>query len=340
MSRRHALNAGARLPIWLLALSCALHLALARAEPAAVAAPRDASQWLERMHAGARERSYTGTFVVSAAAGSFSSARISHGWSDGTVIERVEALSGPQRVMFRREGEVVTYLPQQGVVRFERRQGGVFPNLAAHADAAINQWYRAQVIGSGRVAGFEADVVQFDPRDALRFGYRMWSERRTGLLVKLQTLDQEGRVIEQSAFSELQLDAPVQAASLVKMMGDTAGFKLERVLAEPTSAAAEGWTLREPVAGFSPALCLRRPMQGPGAAVLQWTFSDGLAMVSLFLEPYDAQRHRREGSMAMGATHTLMRRVPNAQGDWWLTAVGEVPLQTLSAFAQALTRSR
>ena len=37
---------------------------------------------------------------------------------------------------------------------------------------------------------------------------------------------------------------------------------------------------------------------------------------------------------ASGATHTLTRRVQ----DWWLTAVGEVPPQTLKAFAQSLER--
>ena len=69
-------------------------------------------------------------------------------------------------------------------------------------------------LGQGRVAGFDADIVQLDPRDGLRFGYRIWSEKRTGLVVKTQTLDDAGRVLEQAAFSELQLDAPVQAAKL------------------------------------------------------------------------------------------------------------------------------
>jgi sigma-E factor negative regulatory protein RseB len=69
---------------------------------------------------------------------------------------------------------------------------------------------------------------------------------------------------------------------------------------------------------------------------MQWVFSDGLASVSLFVEPFDARRHGQEGLMAAGATHTLTRRVQ----DWWLTAVGEVPPQTLRAFAQSLERRK
>ena len=39
---------------------------------------------------------------------------------------------------------------------------------------------------------------------------------------------------------------------------------------------------------------------------------------------------------ASGATQTLTRRIQ----DWWLTAVGEVPPQTLRAFAQSLERRK
>ena len=73
---------------------------------------------------------------------------------------------------------------------------------------------------------------------------------------------------------------------------------------------------------------------------MQWTFSDGLASVSLFVEPYDAQRKPREVLLALGATYTLTRRLVDKDGEWWLTAVGEVPPQTLDAFAQSLTRAR
>ena len=83
--------------------------------------------------------------------------------------------------------------------------------------------------------------------------------------------------------------------------------------------------------------CYKRPHPGgAGDGGIQWIFSDGLASVSLFVEPYDRQRHVQEGLFAAGATQTLTRRVD----DWWLTAVGEVPPQTLKAFAQNLERRR
>ena len=71
---------------------------------------------------------------------------------------------------------------------------------------------------------------------------------------------------------------------------------------------------------------------------MQWIFSDGLASVSLFLEAYDrAAPAAGSGCSQLGATHTHDARRRQA-GDWWLTAVGEVPPQTLEAFAHSLER--
>jgi len=321
------------------------HQEAAVAQAAADPASYGVIDWLRRMHLAARRTNYVGTFVVTAAAGNLSSARIWHACEADLQIERVETLSGPPRSTFRRNDVVMTFLPEAKLIKSERRENfDVFPNLLGASESAIAELYGARLLGKGRVAGIDADVVQLAPRDALRFGYRVWSERRSGLVLKLQTLDAEGRIVEQSAFSELQLDAPVKTHALAQMMNNTAGYRVERSELERTTAAAEGWSLRGVVAGFKPVSCYRRALTArgaePGERTMQWTFSDGLATVSLFVEPYDAQHPQQEGTMALGATNTLTRRIPDGQGDWWLTAVGEVPPQTLEAFARNLVRNR
>nr|WP_093160655.1 MucB/RseB C-terminal domain-containing protein [Variovorax sp. YR216] len=299
-------------------------------------------EWLQRMHAASRQRSYAGTFVVSAEAGDLSSARIWHVCEGDLQMERIEALSGPPRSTFRRNDRVVTFLPESKVVKSEKRENlELFPNLIGAPDSSIADFYVARVVGKGRVAGFDADVVLLEPRDEFRFGYRVWSERRSGLVVKLQTLDRDNKVIEQSAFSELQLDVPIKVHALNQMMTSTSGYRVEKSELERTSPQREGWTLKKPVAGFKPVNCYRRPAGGESQGhTMQWTFSDGLASVSLFLEPYDAQRQAKEVLLALGATYTLTRRLTDKDGGWWLTAVGEVPPQTLDAFAQSLARAR
>lgn len=304
---------------------------------------RSVSDWLLRMHEASKLRSYIGTFVVLSNNGSMSSARIWHACEGDQQVERVESLTGAPRSTFRRNNEVVTFLPEQRIARMEKRESlGLFPNLIKSSDSSIPDFYAARRIGGDRVAGFAADVVQLAPKDSLRYGYRIWSERKTGLVVKLQTIDAAGAVLEQAAFSELQLDAPVRLDKLSQMMSATEGWRIERAEALKTTAAAEGWQLKSVIAGFKPINCYKRPGNAGSAGTansdgaMHWIFSDGLAAVSLFVEPYDGRRHTQEGIFASGATQTLTRRIQ----DWWLTAVGEVPSQTLNAFAQSLERRK
>ncbi len=304
------------------------------------AAERSVNDWLMRMHEASRRRAYVGTFVVSAGS-HMSSARIWHVCDGEQQMERVESLTGAPRSTFRRNDQVLTFLPESRVVVAEKRESlGLFPNLLKSNDSAIAQFYSVRAGGSERVAGFDADVLQLRPADGLRFGYRIWAEKKTGLVVKLQTLDGNGRVLEQAAFSELKLDVPVSMGKLTQMMGNTEGYQIEKPDMVKTTAAAEGWRLKSDVPGFKSMNCLKRSMGTAAEArhenTMQWIFSDGLASVSLFVEAFDPRRHGQPGSVAMGATHTLTRHI----GDWWLTAVGEVPAQTLAAFAQGLERSK
>ncbi len=324
-------------------------LAQAIAPAAVTAQPAKASElgisdWLTRLHAASRRRSFIGTFVVSAGT-NMSSAKIWHACDGELEVERVESLSGEPRSTFRRNEQVITFSPQSRTAVAERRESlGLFPDLLRSIDSSISQFYAALPDGVERVAGFDADVVSLKPKDQLRFGYRIWSEKLSGLVIKLQTLDVDGRVLEQSAFSELQLDAPVSMGKLTEMMENTQGYRVDKPQLQKTTAQAEGWAIKNQVAGFRPMSCYKRPAHGSGTGksdgAMQWVFSDGLASVSLFVEVFDRRRHAFEGSMAMGATHTLTKRLNDKTGDWWLTVIGEVPRSTLAAFALGLERTR
>ena len=301
-------------------------------------------EWLTRIHEASRKRAYIGTFVVSSTS-TLSSARIWHICDGEQQIVRVESLSGAPRSTFRRNDQVITFSPLTRTAVAEKRASlALFPELLLAADSAIAQHYSARSIGSDRVAGLETDVVQLLPKDDMRFGYRVWSEKKTGIVVKLQTLDNDGRTLEQAAFSELQLDAPVSMGKLTQMMENTEGYRVEHPEIVKTSAAAESWVLKSTVNGFKPVACFKRTgLSADGhnpANTMQWTFSDGLASLSLFVEPADRRRHVQEGTTTAGATNTLSRRLVDKSGEWWLTLVGEVPRQTLLVFAQGLERRK
>ena len=310
------------------------------ASASSAAESRGINDWLMRMHESSKNRTYIGTYVVSSG-GVMSSAKIWHVCEGNQQMERVETLTGAPRSIFRHNDRVVTFMPDHKLVRNEKRESsGRFPELLQPTDSRIADFYRIRSEGVDRVAGVEADVVVLVPKDSMRFGYRVWSEQKRGLVVKLQTLDIDGKVLEQAAFSELQLDAPVKMDKLLHMMGKVDGYRVEQPVLVKTTAGAEGWFLKAPVAGFKPMSCYKRPAASTAPTgseePLQWIFSDGLASVSLFVEPSDRLRHDKESSMSMGATQTMTRQL----GPYWVTLVGEVPMPTLRLFANGLEHKK
>ncbi len=313
----------------------------ATSSAAAAIEAKTLNDWLMRMHEASKKRAYVGTYMVSSG-GTMSSAKIWHVCEGNQQIERVDTLTGAPRSIYRHNDRVVTFMPDHKVVRSERRESlTAFPDLLQSADHRIAEFYKVKPEGVDRVAGVEADVVMLVPKDAMRFGYRVWTEQKKGLVVKLQTLDTDGRVLEQAAFSELQLDAPVKMDKLLQMMTKVDGYRVEQPVLIKTTASAEGWFLKTPVAGFKPINCFKRPASSASAGVgnaesLQWIFSDGLASVSLFVEPFDRQRHDGGASLSMGATQTQTRPM----GAHWVTVMGEVPMTTLKLFANGLEHKK
>jgi len=291
------------------------------------------SGWLNRLHGASRQRAYTGTLVVSAGT-HMVSAKIWHVCDGERQLERVESLSGPVRSTFRQDDKVVTFFRDAKVAVVEKRESlGVFPNFMQPDATDVGRYYKLKVQRGERVAGLDTDVAQLEPQDGWRYGYRIWSEKNSGLVLQLQTLGMDGRVLEQVAFSDLQLNAPVSAAVLSQQMAQTEGYRMEYPQLHKTTAATEGWELVQPVPGFKSVGCYR----AQPSAKMQWIFSDGLATVSLFAEPFDRRRHISVGLTSMGgAAHSQSRRMD----EWWIVAVGEVPPATLNAFAQGLERKK
>jgi sigma-E factor negative regulatory protein RseB len=322
------------LGVWLGCVGTALW-AQAPAFPAKDGQPLVLAEWMERFHEAARNRAYTGTFVVQSGS-EMAVSKIWHVCDGRQQFERIETLTGSPRVTLRRNDEVMTFVPERQMVLKERRDAlRIFPDFLRTPSQKIEAYYQAWKAGRERVAGVDAEVVDVVPKDALRHGYRIWSESTTGLVVKLQTRDAAGHVLEQVAFTELQLNAPVKAEVLARQMSNTKGMRVVQPQITPTQAESHGWRLKGDVPGFQP-MSTQVRSYGEGQSTVQWIFSDGMASVSLFLQSFDANRHKQEGTLADGVMQSVSKRM----GDHWVTAMGEVPAETLGLFMQSIQRTR
>lgn len=357
LMRRHAL------PVIL--LCCGLLPAAAQTGPAAILAaappragasePADARAWLDRIHAAARQRNYQGTMVFTAG-GVLSSTRVAHFCIGEQSYERIEALDGRQQRVYRHNDVVQTLWPQARVALIESRSVSTqLRSLTSSAESRALEQYELKPEGRDRVAGRDVWVFLLKPRDDLRYAQRLWADQASGLMLRADVINPANVVLESAAFSEIEIGIRPLPDSVVQPMKKLVGYRVLRPQQVPTQLASEGWTMAREVPGFLLKGCLKRPLDAPptedesavGATaravaaapaqqVLQAVFSDGLTHVSLFIEPYEPQRHKALLQAQIGATSTLMQR----RGDYWITAMGDVPAATLKLFTDALERRR
>ncbi|MBN3805680.1 sugar dehydratase [Paraburkholderia sp. Ac-20336] len=307
----------------------------AQDDPAA--ARRSAAELLDRIHQAAQQQNYEGAFVYQR--GNFvQTSRIAHysTHADGE-FEQLESLDGKPRKMLRHNDDMFTFVPERHLVVVEKRQNrDSFPALLAVDGEQVLSVYEPKMLADDRVAGVDSLVMELDPKDAYRFAYKLWADRKTGLLLRAQTLDPSGQVLEQLSFSQVRIGVPVDKAGIVNGIRNLAGWTVVRPPVEPVDMAAQGWQITPSVPGFHMIRQLRRPMASreagqPPIPVDQAVFSDGLAAISVFVEPVE-NNSRKEGTGNSGATHVLVKR----QGNFWITLLGEVPQTTLQQFASAI----
>ena len=301
----------------------------------------DARAWISRVQQAATTLNYQGTLVFNAA-GVVSSSRVAHYCEGKQRYERIDLLDGEVRHVLRHNDLTQTLWPRTRVAVVERRTAmPEFPALPA-GDMRALEAYDLRVLGTERVAGHEAQVLMLKPRDAHRFAQRLWADQSSGLLLRADVLGARGEVLESAAFSDVAIGGKSNPDAVLQAMRKVDGYRIVRPAAVRTKLDAEGWALSKPVPGFQLVGCMRKelsalgePLPGGSPPVLMAVFSDGLTHVSVFIEPYDAERHKPVAT-SLGATHTVMTR----SGDWWITAMGDVPMATVQLFSVALERRR
>ena len=305
------------------------------------AQPGDARTWMARVQQAATTLNYQGTLVFNAA-GVVSSSRVAHYCEGKQRYERIDVLDGEARQVLRHNDLTQTMWPRTRVAVVEQRSSmPEFPALPAGEVRSLEA-YDLRVLGTERVAGHEAQVLIFKPRDAHRFAQRLWADQSSGLLLRADVLGARGEVLESASFSDVAIGGKGSPESVLQAMRKVDGYRIVRPAAVRTKLDAEGWALSKPVPGFQLVGCVRKelsalgePLPGGSPQVLMVVFSDGLTHVSVFVEPFDSERHRPVAT-SLGATHTVMTR----SGDWWITAMGDVPMATVQMFSVALERRR
>ncbi len=293
----------------------------------------DGVAWLKKMATASRQLNYTGTFVYRHTTQTETSRIVHYVNQAGGEFEKMETLDGPAREVIRTNDQVICYLPESRTVLIEKRGKRRFPALVPEQLTGVADNYVISVTETDRVAGHECRVILLVPKDKMRYGHRFCAEIASGLPLQARTLNEKNELLESFAFTQLTIGGSFNrdrvrsryAAKSKDWRVDHSAFSIADTPAET------GWVLTQRPAGFKKLTELTRSFAGRAAKVSHIVYSDGLAAVSVFIEPMAKPRPLQSLSH-QGAVNIYTRTV----SDHMVTVLGEAPAATVMQIANSL----
>ena len=326
---------GYRFTLWVCVVLTVLGLCAEQAQAVGAGeSVNDAKTWLDKIASSERNVSYEGTFIFRRD-DQLVTMHLVHVVDQSGERERLSSLSGVRREFFRSKEGVVYLSPGQKHSSFNKeilRRN--FPAQIEDGATALEKNYRLAMGEGDRIAGRAARMLVIEPKDNYRYGYRIWVDEKTGLLLQSDLVNEHGNAVEQFMFTAINVvDKPTPQMIQSVTMSD----KMRQALkASPpdtmsTTSADGQWQVMRMPSGFS--LVERyQHSHGKWGPVDQLVLTDGMATVSVFVERLGDHAKPFNGVSHVGAVNAYGTVVNDHQ----LTVVGEVPLATVRLIGNSL----
>ena len=294
-----------------------------------------AESLLGRMMTSARQLDYEGVFVYQRG-DSLHTMRVLHRGSGPTEKEKLVSLTGPLREVIRDGTKVICKFADRQAVLVEDQQprNPMDFNIAGPLET-LAALYHLEIEGGDRVAGRQTQVVHVAPITPDRYGYRLWIDDETGLLLKSMVLDGEQRSLEQEQFAEVSVGVPLPDERFESELTgeDFVHYAHDTAPPAPASAASTApdpdWIVSWLPAGFEQHHDKSQATGGSQQPVRHFVYSDGLATVSVFIEKLRKDMAPLQGYSLIGAVNAFSWVAHEHQ----VTVVGEVPKATVRKIA-------
>ena len=216
---------------------------------------------------------------------------------------------------------------------FETRSD-VSPLVAALPSntAELEPHYEITLGGSARVADRAVQVLEIKPRDEFRYGYRLWLDQETAMPLQSQLIDEQGEVVEQILFTDIEIPADIPAAALEPTI-DTTGFTTLRAAESDAARRGDSVARRDRARRLQALGRDAEPDRGlrhsRRASRLFRRSRDG---VGVHRGSRDEGRSAAKGFSKVGSTNAYSLTLRGRK----VTAMGEVPRQTVRTIASSL----
>lgn len=290
--------------------------------------PQGAEAWLAKMTDSAKRLNYSGEFVYYHS-NSIDSMYIAHAYSDAQERERLQALNGEHHEIIREDDRVRYVLPGSNVLPLNAVKQRLAANFAARIPEQLNRLqrlYHVTTVENDRIAGRAAQLIAVVPVDQYRFGYLIWADEKTGLLLRADLLDEDNKPIEHFMFTNVVFKNSIDDKELTQQVS---GTEIDWQISVPQGTPQEvgidqGWIVGELPSGFHYKPVSRELPEGGGDGIEHMMYTDGLASVSVFVEALTAENPGFNAQTRVGSISSYARVVDDHQ----VTVVGEVPLAT------------
>jgi len=285
----------------------------------------EADVLMQRLADAEKKQSYQGTFVYERN-GSFSSHAVWQLVDDPQLHERLLQLDGPAAEVVLLNGNI--QCAAEGMASQVRE---VSPWRQQQLEPArLSKWYNFQIIGESRVAGRPTVALAVRPRDQHRYGFELHLDRETFLPLKSLLLDESGQLLERFQFTHF-----VPGSVGPSDVEGGADCKPVSLAAEQKGSGSTKWRSDWLPDGFQLIDSSVRPSPASKESVTWLSYGDGIARVSVFIEPLGGAVVEDARSQ-MGPTVAVSKRISTAGGDVMVTVVGEVPLGTAERIALSM----
>lgn len=301
----------------------------------AVQAGSASIELLERMSQAAKQLNYEGVFAYQSGK-TFQSVRIYHRNDDGNESERLVSLNGSAREVLRSNDTVTCINPDGKQVNVSQRPlGRGFPSDLPRRLRSATPFYELKLGGEDRIAGKLTQRLDIKPVDNYRYGYRLWMDKETDLLLKSELIGENNEVLETFEFTDIETGIEIADAELAPQMSGNEMIWHRTEPGEMTTqdlVAISHWQSKWLPDGFTLVAHQNRLRANNGAHVEQRVYSDGLSSVSVFIEKMLAQHNHFHGGSHMGAVNAFGSVIHSH----FVTVVGEVPAVTVEKIGAAI----
>jgi len=235
--------------------------------------------------------------------------------------------------------EVHAYMPDRRVVLVEpRTDDGSLLKALPIPGPKLDALYNLSMRPGTKLLGREIQVIDIRPKDAYRYGYRLWLDAETAMPLRSVVGDGTGRAIEQIQFTQLEMKDRIRAKDIEPTL-DASGYTWVRTTRNPAALPhlpANAWRPLRLPKGFRLVASRLQVLPGSPMPAQHLIFSDGIAAVSVFIEPSAPTGPSPPETSSMGSANAYSTSV---QGHV-ITAVGEVPAETVREIASSVAPVR